>query len=222
MFSNTVVAQGSDSSNLRKEVIAVGVGEVKISPTVANLTIGVQHTSQKAKDALQEVSSRMNAIISDLKSKGLKSEKLQTANISLNKQYDYSGTQRMDKGFIAQQSLVVSDDIKNIGQLIDAVVGLGANEINSIQFSANDAELLSAKEESIKQAVLAAKKQAETSLSALGLSAKDILKITILDSQNAMPVYRTQAAVAESFSPQTTVEGGSLSVTSRVELQVGF
>lgn len=205
-----------------KSVTASGSGEVKVPATIAKITIGVQRENLKAKEALQSVSAQMNAIISDLKAKGLIGDKLQTLDISLNKRYEYSGSTRIDKGFIAQQSLIVTDDISNIGKDIDSVVSLGACEVNSIQFSASESEIAAAKDESIKRAVLDAKKKAEISISALNLVPKEIVRVTVLDSQENMPIFRGRALAMDAVSQETSVEGGSLSVSSRVEIAIGY
>lgn len=130
------------------QVSVVGQGKVSYQPDVANITVGIQIDKvAKAEDALTQLNSKMNGIVSALKTVGVKDEDLKTQNYSLLPQYDYTDNISTLSGYNANEQLVVKiNNIKSdpslVGKAVEAASKAGANQIVGIAYDVSNLEEL--------------------------------------------------------------------------------
>jgi len=192
-----------------------GVGKSYQAPDVASVSAGVVTQAATAQDAMKANARKMNAVIESLKSAGIQNRHIQTSQLSLNPQYDYSNRQKPRiTGYQARNTVSArSENLDQVGPMLDALIEAGANNINGIQFSIKDAE--AAKSEARREAVKNARRKAEEMATAAGVRLGRILLMTESSHQfNPQPMMMARGMAAD-MAESTPVQGGeqTLSVT---------
>ncbi|MEO8743277.1 MAG: SIMPL domain-containing protein [Lysobacteraceae bacterium] len=197
-------------------------GESHRTPDVATISAGVVTQDKDAKVAMSDNANRMNAVIAALKRAGVADRDLQTSSISLNPQYNYnSGSSNNEPPTITsyQASNTVNvrlRDIGKVGDVLDALVKQGANQINGPTFNVDkpDAAMDEARTDAVKQA------QARAALyaSATGIKVRRIVSISE-SGEAAAPQPRMMLARANKASGTPIAAGES---TLAVDLNVVF
>ena len=184
------------------------------APDVATVSAGVVTQAATAQEAMRANASQMNAVMDSLKAAGIQQRHIQTSQLSLNPQYDYQNRkQPRITGYEARNTVTArSEDLDQVGPMLDALVSSGANNINGINFSIKDAK--AAKSEARIEAVKDARRKAEEMAAAAGVSLGKILQMSESSHQSGpRPMMRAMAMdTAESSTP---IAGGeqALSVT---------
>jgi hypothetical protein len=111
-------------------------GEVKLAPDMATIGLGVSTTARTAGEAIRANAARMTQVVAALKSAGLKERDIRTAQLSLSPQYADmpNAPQRLTGYQASNQADVEVDDLAKLGQVIDAVVFAGADNIGQLSF----------------------------------------------------------------------------------------
>jgi uncharacterized protein YggE len=115
---------------------------------------------------------------------------------------------------ITNQVRISVHSTKKLGALLDKVVTLGANQIDSIEFGMSDPDKL--KDEARKQAVQNAIANAKLYAEAAGVELGPIQSISE-EEYNVMPRYAS-AAPAMEMSKDVPIEGGTTAVEVRVRV----
>ena len=194
-----------------------GTGTVTIKPDLATLSVGVTTQASKAAQAQSAASAAMTKVIAAIKKLGIADADLVTQSVSLNPTYDYSnGASPRLTGYSATQSLSVKvRDLTKVGDVIDAAVAAGANQVGGVSFSVADPA--AATEQARKAAVADAKKRAETLAQAAGVTLGSPISITETSAPTPTPIYYgTDAAGAPAV--KTPVEVGTTDVTVQVQV----
>ena len=116
-------------------------------PDHAVVWLGVETQAQSASQALSQNSQQMQRLLAALAQAGVAREDTQTRTVNLAPQYPQN-PQPLDQptppavtGFIATNSLQVRvRQLEKLGQLLDAAVQNGANQIQSVRFEISDPE----------------------------------------------------------------------------------
>jgi len=159
----------------------------------------------------------MTKVIAAIKKLGIADADLVTQSVSLNPTYDYSnGASPRLTGYSATQSLSVKvRDLTKVGDVIDAAVAAGANQVGGVSFSVADPA--AATEQARTAAVADAKKRAETLAQAAGVTLGSPISITETSAPTPTPIYYgTDAAGAPAV--KTPVEVGTTDVTVQVQV----
>ncbi|WP_110515365.1 SIMPL domain-containing protein [Herpetosiphon llansteffanensis] len=154
----------------RKRISVTGRGEVKVTPDIAYVTIGVNTNAADAKSALSDNNAKMNALIEQLKAAGIAEADIQTTNLNISPSYDYSGNTPVLKGYDVINSVRVKVSVSDAGGLLDKVVEVGANNISGLSFDVADPakSLEAARQAAIKDAQLRAEQYAAVSNAQVG------------------------------------------------------
>lgn len=147
-----------------------GQGKVNAVPDIATLNFGVQTGRQPTADvAMKMLSDNMNKVFDAVKAAGVEEKDITTQYLSLNPAYDWNEGQRIDRGFEANQSLMVKvRDLDKISAVLDAAVKAGANQAGSVGFTIDDPAELRA--EAREEAIADAKTKAQQLAADLGVS----------------------------------------------------
>jgi uncharacterized protein YggE len=140
-----------------RTIAVSGEGRVAVAPDLAWIDIGVAERDPDAETALDAMSVSLAAVLDRLATSGIGEADIQTSQIRLDIQYDYSsnGNPRVD-GYIATSSVQVRvRDLAILGKVLDAAVGDGANQIGGIRFDVTDREtpLNAAREAAVADAI---------------------------------------------------------------------
>jgi uncharacterized protein YggE len=111
-------------------------GDVMAAPDKATITLGVQTEAATAAQALQANAEQMTRVMAALKRAGIAERDLQTAQLNVNPKYVYEQNQppRLTGYDASNQVAVTVRDLKRLGATVDAAVGAGATNVNSIGF----------------------------------------------------------------------------------------
>jgi uncharacterized protein YggE len=197
-----------------RTVSVSATGSVMAEPDIAYISTGVVSEAATARDALTANSAAMAKVVTGLKGAGIPAKDIQTTSINVEPRYDQPKDKPATiKGYrVHNQVRITARDIKKLGDVLDQVVTLGANQINSIAFEVSTAEQL--KDDARKAAMANALRRAKLYASAAGADVGDVLNIAE-DVRMAGPQPR--AAGRASFSAEAVpVEAGS----QRLEVQV--
>lgn len=195
-----------------------GQGEARTAPDLAVIQLGVDTQADSASAAMKQNSEQQAAVIDALKDAGIEAKNIQTSGLNLNPMVDY-GEDRKAKVLGYQASNTVSvrvTDIANLGEVLDAVVSAGANNINGINFQREDSQ--SVEDDARRAAVEDARHKAEVMAEAAGMTLGPIMHLRDAPAQSGPQPMMMRAAEAKDSS--TPVEAGELAVTS--EVQVDF
>jgi hypothetical protein len=111
-------------------------GEVMAAPDKATITLGVQTEGATAARALQANAEQMTRVMAALKRAGIAERDTQTAQLTVNPKYAYEPNQppRLTGYEASNQVAITVRDLKQLGPTVDAAVGAGATNVNSIGF----------------------------------------------------------------------------------------
>jgi uncharacterized protein YggE len=199
-------------------------GSVSRAPDVALISAGVVTQAATAAAAMSENASRMAATVAALKRAGVADKDIQTSSISLSPQYRYiENRPPVITGYQASNQVNVRfREIKRAGGILDALVAVGANQINGPNFMVDEPE--DALDEARTVAIAKARARAELYARAAGLRVKRILTISEGGgyAPPPPPVPMLQAR-AEKSAADTSIEPGeqrlSVSVSVSFELE---
>jgi hypothetical protein len=159
-------------------------------------------------------------VFATLKRLGVPDKWIQTSNFSVTPQYppynqNATGPQRIVGYQVSNEVDVTLDDVKKLGPALDALVGSGANQINSVGFSIRDPAALLATARAA--AIADALKRAQTYTHAAGVGLGSVVSIQEGTIEPPRPMYRMQA-VAMAPADATPTAAGEQSVTANVTM----
>jgi hypothetical protein len=188
-------------------------GEVKAAPDMATISLGVQTEARTAAAAMQQNAQRMSQVVAALRQAGIAERHIQTSGLNLGAQYAYQDNQppRLT-GYQASNIVTIEvHDLAKLGQTIDAVVGVGANQVHGINFGLRDRT--AAENQARLQAVKALAARAELYAGATGHRVSRLVSLSEGTSYAApppMPMAMAREAFADKAS--TPVSPGELTV----------
>jgi uncharacterized protein YggE len=198
-------------------VMVAGHGSVEARPDSAEITTGVVSEAATARAALDANSAAMRKVIDGLKSGGIDAKDIQTEQFQISPRYrtykERSG-QQVEAYVVRNQVAVKIRDLARLGQILDQVVTLGANQASSITFLVSDAE--KRKNEARKLAVENARERARILAEAAGARLGSVLTISeeIIGGPRPMRPMARSASSADGVP----IETGSETLAVRVEV----
>ena len=117
-------------------------GEVRTAPDMATISLGVMTEAKTAVEAMRQNATRMTEVVASLRRSGIAEKDIQTSNLNLSAQYRYEENKPPQlTGYQASNTVTIRVlDLNKIGAALDAVVSVGANQINGISFGLKDPE----------------------------------------------------------------------------------
>jgi len=217
-------------------------GQSRRTPDIAMFSAGVVTQARTASAAMADNSRKMDQVVTALKRAGIADRDIQTSAINLSPVYSnperdaqirarqtgqpYIPPPPEDQiqrivGYQARNTVQVRvRDLANMGRVIDALVDVGANEINGPNFTLEDQR--AALDEARTQAISEGRQRAELYARAAGLRVARILSIS--EGGGYYPVQRdmiiaTGSGPAAPPPPPTPVQPGELTLGASVSMQ---
>ena len=153
-------------------------GEATRVPNLAVISAGVVTRAKTASAALQQNSARMERVLAALRRAGVAERDIQTSSISLNPDYRYVDNQPPQlTGYNASNQVSIRfRDIRNSGEILDALVAEGANQINGPTMTIEQPQ--AALDEARANAVAAGRARAELYARALGKRVARVISVS--------------------------------------------
>ncbi|WP_265500008.1 SIMPL domain-containing protein [Paracoccus beibuensis] len=197
-----------------------GEGQSRVAPDMATVQLGVTTQADSAAEAMRLNSDQQAAVIEALRGAGIDETQIQTSGLTLNPMMNYPENQAPEvTGYQASNIVSVRvTDLARTGEVLDAIVAAGANEINGITFSREDgAEAL---DQARRDAVADARRKAEVLAEASGTTLGPIIALRDVATGGGgpRPMMRMDAAMAESVP----VQPGEVEMSAQVEIEYGL
>ena len=201
-----------------------GSGEASAVPDEARILFWVETRAETATGAARENARLQEAVIRSLREAGIEARDITTSGYSLQPDLQYDERERRSRlvGYVARNGVNVRvRQIGQVGPLIDAAIGAGANGVGSLSFASSTAPEL--RREALTRAVESACRDAEVMARAAGGSLGRLLE---MNSGGYMPpprpeMFRSMAAgVAQDVA--TPIEAGELTMMVQVTARWEF
>ncbi len=203
---------GAAAAATRRTITVVGTGEVRGTPDVADLVLGVSGRAGSAADVMARIADRAQKVIDALHDAGVSDDDIQTASLSVQPVFDDNGNV---KGYEASNTVSVHiRDLSKAGAVVDAAAASAGDDIRvqGISFSIDDdsALLAAARTKATKRA----RAQAEQLASGADVEVGEVRSIT--ESTNSMPIAYAGDAAAKAASTPVMPGSQTLSVQATV------
>jgi uncharacterized protein len=197
---------GADTSS--GGITVLGTGSANLTPDRASFGFGAVSQATTANAALAASSQSVARVIAALKKAGVAQADIQTSEVSISPRMNDKGDQIV--GYTASNTVTATiKKIGDAGDVVDAAVGAGANQVYGPNLLASDQD--AAYRNALKGAVADARAKAETLAAASGAS---LGKITaVVEGGGVAPPMPLAAGAKDSTVP---IEPG----TQRIEATV--
>jgi uncharacterized protein len=200
----------------RRGISVSAQGEASVAPDLAIVSFAVSGDGKELSPTRDDVNRRSSAVIAKVRELEIADGDINAADVGIHPQYDYRKGQRLTGYRVSRQMTVKVRDLDRLGDVLDGVVGAGANEVFGAQMSAADPS--AAEHAALQAAVTTARAKAEVLATAAGVKLGAVARIEEEADFGGppMPKMRMMAAIAESADAPTEVATGDLTVTRRI------
>ena len=170
------------------QIVVSARGEVEVSPNHARVQLGVQTEAKSAAAAADENNKKQTAILAAIRKLGVPSSAISTLNYNVYpiERYDDKTRRSVIDGYrVSNIVQVETDKLDQTGPIIDAALNSGANRVAGLDFTVKDAS--QAKDEALKKAIEAARRQANTAAAAAGVQGLELLELVVNDFEQPTP-----------------------------------
>lgn len=194
--------QSSEGAGLPRTITVVGVGRVTLVPDIAKINLGAQASASTVAEAKAEVDRQMAAISAVLKEMGIADTDIQTSQYSIYYQREPDRQVLREEGSpesggayrVSNMLQVTVRDIEAAGDVLDAVVEAGANQVYGISFTVSDDALWQGKAR--ENAMADAKARAQELAALAEVEVGEVLTISeVVGSSPVYPVAKAETAV---------------------------
>lgn len=195
-----------------------GQGTGTAAPDMATVTIGVTTQGKDAAKAQNDNAWVSNQIQAAVRGLGIEEKDIQTRNYSFYPNYSTDKDHRNEvTGYTVNNSvIVVVRDIKLTGKVIDAALSNGANEINSLDFSASDTKAV--RKVALLNAIQDARDKADIIAKGLGKRIVGIQNVSESTGYIETRRFGGNMLMAAAKDAATPIAPGSLSLTANVHI----
>lgn len=175
----TVLAQDAASPAAARTITVVGEGVVNIEPNVARTNIGVEVLRPSVEEAAAENAAIVDRLLATLTELGIAGKDIQTSGYNVfAERYGASGpvSDEEVQYRVSNNVTVIIRDLDKVGEVLDASIKAGANNIYGVEFLLDDATVV--RSEARKLAVENAKATAEELAALNGVTVGKILAIS--------------------------------------------
>jgi len=216
-------ARAQDSRPATPQIVTTSVGEVRVSPDRATISLGVQSRATTAAEAAVQNSRKQRAVIDAIKAKGIPPEQITTSNFSVipETRYDREGQAAPKTTSYLVVNTVTAEirKIDQVGPVIDVALAAGANQVNSLTFGVTAAD--SVRRVALAAAVAKSRADADVMARAAGGSVGSLLEITAMESYS--PPMPMAYSMAKSEANQgVPVEPGQESIRATITARWSF
>jgi len=194
-----------------------GQGEAKITPDRASVLVNVQTRAASAAAAAAENATKSRAVLEAIGKLGLSRDQLSTEGYTVYPEMRYDkdgGSPRVSAYVVTNTVRAETKRPEQVGAIVDAALGAGANMINSLSFYASSID--EARRQAISAAVGSARADAEAMARAAGGTLGALLELsTGGPTVPPRPMYdmAIRGRVASMQAEATPVNPGQQTVT---------
>jgi len=195
-------------------ISVTGEASVSVPPDLAQVDGGVTSDGKTAREASDTNNAAMGKVLLALKGAGIEEKDTQTSRLSLQPQYapNRTGTSPIT-GYRASNRVTIRlRDVTKVANVIDVLVGAGANDIGGINFTVSQPS--KHLDEAREKAVADARRKAEIFAKAAGVTLGE--PISISEEGAPVPLHRGKMAAPMAAGAPVAQGEETLSVTVNV------
>ncbi len=226
-------AEKKKEESVRTRLLVTGESDSKVPPDTAVVILSVVTQSRGALDAQQQNARKSEAVINAVKAVAGANPEVETSDYSLDPQRTWNGSMPRIVGYEARNSVrVTTQALDNVGAVIDAATGAGANAVDSVNFILRESN--DARGKALGEASRQAMQKAEAMAQAMGGRIVRVVeqreggvpeRLTHLTDDERLSMYRAEASansagLSDRQAIRTPVSAGTLNVRSQVYLIV--
>jgi len=201
-------------------ISVTGTATVSVYPDEADLRFSVRTQNQSAANAASENGAIMNNVYSSLTALNVNKSEIKTTSYSLAPAYDSYNYSRV-VGYVAVDSVEItiigSENLPSVGNIIDAVVKAGVNQVDGISFVFTDSNYDALRTEAYHRAVQDAYSQASAIVDGLSGVIIGIAAVSTNYGYGILPQPIVQGGTAET-KPPTPISPGLQQITATVNI----
>jgi len=177
-------------------ISVTGEATVSVPPDLAAIDGGVTTEAKTAREASEANNAAMGKVLLALKAAGIDEKDIQTSRLSLQPQNAPNRPgPSVIVGYRASNRVTIRlRDVAKLANVIDTLVGAGANDIGGINFMVSQASKLL--DQAREQAISDARRKAEIYAKAAGVTLGSPLSISEEGSPGPMPYRKMSAGIA--------------------------
>ena len=195
-------------------ISVTGEATVSVAPDQAQIDGGVTSDAKTAREASEANNAAMGKVLLALKGAGIEEKDTQTSRLSLQPQYapNRTGTSPIT-GYRASNRVTIRlRDVTKVANVIDVLVGAGANDIGGINFTVSQPS--KHLDEAREKAVADARRKAEIFAKAAGVTLGEPLSIS--EEGAPAPMFRGKLAAPMAAGAPVAQGEETLSVSVNV------
>jgi hypothetical protein len=191
-------------SDVPPAISVTGEASISVPPDLALVDAGVASDAKTAREASEANNNAMTKVLAALKAANVDAKDIQTSRLSLQPQYapNRSGPSPVVGYRVSNRVTVRIRDVSKLANVIDTLVGAGANDIGNVSFQVSQASKLL--DEAREKAVADARRKAEIYARAAGVTLGTPLSIS--EEGAPQPMFRARMA-APMATPTPVAQG---------------
>ena len=202
-----------------------GTTTVTAEPDTAIFTLAVETENKILNSAMEENTAKSTKVVAEIKKLLGKDDSIKTSGFNVSPVYNYDSKLRKSilKGYKVTNSVTVkTKKTDKVGNFIDRAVSLGANRVQSLNFTVEDKDKYS--DILLTQASKEAKQKALITAKALGVCIKGVKRVSTGYSSNIIqPQYNRAYAMTDSAgalkeAAPPPIEEGEVTLQSTVSV----
>ena len=200
----------------RRGISVSAQGEASVTPDLAIVTFAVSGDGKELGPTRDDVNRRSSAVLAAMRKLKIADADIHAPDVAIHPQYDYRKGQTLTGYRVSRQMQVKVRDLDRLGEVLDGLVGAGANEVFGAQMSAADPS--AAEHAALESAMAIARAKAEVLAAAAGVKLGRVARIEEDADRGGMPMPRMRmiGAIAEAADAGTEVAAGDLTVTRTI------
>ncbi len=220
-----VTAFGQNGTSGPEHTLLVsGIGEVKVDPDRANIMIGVITEGLTVKEAADSNAKVTASLLAALDQMGITKDRIETISYNVYPVYDYNNIRNFPviTGYRVEHQLrvtVLAGEVSQLGvkagEVIDAAVAAGANQIYGVEFTVSEEQTKDLRNMALQKAVTEAAAKAKLMADALGIKLTGVLSVNEGATYFPPPILFASGAEVKQG---TQVLPGSLSISASVQV----
>jgi uncharacterized protein len=200
-------------------ITVIGQGTARVEPDIARVTVGVETTGETIAEAVAENEAQMEAVLAALEAAGIADRDIQTTNFSISAdRYPEpmpatTGEQAALVYRVSNMVTVTVRELDSVGEVLDAVIEAGANNIWGVSFTVEDPSAAQADARTDAMADAAARAEALATLA--GVELGSVMSVSEVISS---PGIVTEMAYARDAAGGTSISPGQVEIGYQVQV----
>jgi uncharacterized protein len=199
----------------KRWISVTATGEATVSPDLAIVSFAVSGSGRNLAPTRDDVNARASSVLAKLRELGIAEGDLNAPDVGIHPEYDHRKGQRLTGYRVVRQMTAKVRDLDALGEVLDGLVGSGANEVHGAQMSASDPS--AADHEALRAAITEARAKAEALAEAGGVTLGVLARVEEEPSHGSpMPRMRMMATAEMVADAPTEVAAGDLTVSRQI------